>query len=102
MKRYGVVLAPAAQAQARKVAGWWRENRPKARDLFDDEMAAVLYRLAEAPKTGLPYRTIRNRQIRRILMARTSYNVYFEVEEERALVRVVAVWHSARGHGPPL
>lgn len=102
MKRYEVVLAPAAQAQARKVAAWWRENRPKALDLFDEETAAVLDRLAEAPKTGLPYRTIRNRQIRRILMARTSYNVYFEVQEERALVRVVAVWHAARGHGPPL
>ena len=53
MKRHEVVLAPAAQTQARKVAAWWRENRPKARELFDDEMAAVLDRLAEAPKTGL-------------------------------------------------
>lgn len=60
MKRYEVVLAPAAQTQARKVAAWWRENRPAARDLFDDEIAAVLDRLTEAPKTGLPYRTIRN------------------------------------------
>src|SRR6266498_3744705 len=102
MKRYDVVLAPAAQAQARKVVVWWREHRPKARDLFEDEMAAVLDRLAEAPKTGLPYRTIRNRQIRRILMARTSYNVYFEIQEERTLVRIVAVWHAARGHGPRL
>jgi plasmid stabilization system protein ParE len=92
MKRYEVVLAPAAQTQARKVAAWWRENRP----------AAVLDRLAEAPKTGLPYWTIRNRLIRRILMARTSYNVYFEIQEERAFVRIVAVWHAARGHGPPL
>ena len=102
MKRYEVILAPAAQMQARTITGWWRENRPAARDLFDDEMAAVLNRLAEAPKTGLPYRTIRNRLIRRILMARTSYNVYFEIQEEGALVRVLAVWHAARGHGPAL
>jgi plasmid stabilization system protein ParE len=102
MKRYEVVLAPAAQTQARKVAAWWQENRPAARDLFDDEMAAVLARLAEAPRTGLPHGTIRNRLIRRILMARTSYNVYFEIQEERPLVRIVAVWHAARGHGPPL
>jgi len=52
MKRYEVVLAPAAQTQARKGAAWWRENRPAARDLFDDEMAAVLDRLAEAPKSA--------------------------------------------------
>ena len=84
MKRYEVVLAPAAQTQAHKVAAWWREHRPAASDLFDDEIAAVLDRLTEAPKTGAPYRTIRNRLIRRIVMARTSYNVYFEIQEERA------------------
>ena len=32
MKGYEVVLAPAAQTQARKVAAWWRDNRPAARD----------------------------------------------------------------------
>jgi hypothetical protein len=47
MKRYETVLAPAAQAQAHKISAWWRENRPSAPDLFDDEMEAVLERLAE-------------------------------------------------------
>jgi plasmid stabilization system protein ParE len=102
MKRYGVVLAPAAQAQARKIAGWWRENRPSVPDLFDDEIEAMLDRLGDAPNTGLSYRTVRNRLIRRALMARTSYNVYFETDEERAMVRIVAVWHAARGRGPRL
>jgi plasmid stabilization system protein ParE len=102
MKRYEVVLAPAAHAQARKIAAWWRENRPSAPDLFDDEMEAVLERLADAPKTGLSYLTIRDQLIRRVLMARSSYNVYFETHEERALVRIVAVWHNARGRGPQI
>jgi hypothetical protein len=30
------------------------------------------------------------RDLRRILMARTSYNVYFEIQEELTLVRIVA------------
>jgi plasmid stabilization system protein ParE len=54
MRRYEVVLAPAAQTQARNVAAWWRENRPAAPDLFDDEIAAVLDRLAEAPRLPRP------------------------------------------------
>ena len=102
MKRHEVVLAPAAQAQARKIAAWWRENRPSVPDLFDDEVEAVLERLADAPKTGLSYLTVRGQLIRRILMPRTSYNVYFEIHEEQSLVRLVAVWHAARGRGPRL
>jgi plasmid stabilization system protein ParE len=102
MKRHDVVLAPAAQTQAHKIAAWWRENRPSVPDLFDDEMEAVLERLAEAPKTGLSYRIVRNQLIRRVLMARCSYNVYFEIQDEPALVRIVAVWHAARGRGPQL
>jgi hypothetical protein len=35
-------------------------------------------------------------------MPRTRYHVYFAVEDARALVRVYAVWHASRGHGPPL
>ena len=102
MKQYEVVLAPAAYAQARKISAWWRENRPSVPDLFDDEIGAVLERLANAPKAGLSYLTIRSQPIRRLLMARSSYNVYFETHEERTLVRIVAVWHAARGRGPRL
>ena len=46
MKRYAVTLAPLTQAQARRISDWWRENRPSAPNLFEDEMAAVLGRVA--------------------------------------------------------
>ena len=41
MKRYEVVLAPAAQTQARKITDWWRDNRQSIPDLFTEEMDAV-------------------------------------------------------------
>jgi plasmid stabilization system protein ParE len=101
-KRYAVILAPATQLQARRISNWWRENRPSAPDLFDDEMAAALGRLADVPKTSPPYRTVRGRLIRRALMPRTFCHLYFEIHAERDLVHVVAVWHGARGRGPRL
>jgi|SRR5450755_4047577 len=102
MKRYAVILAPATQVQARRISDWWRENRPSAPDLFDDEMAAALGRLADAPKTAQQYLTVRGQLIRRALLPRTSCHIYFEVHDDRDLVRVVAVWHAARGRGPRL
>ena len=53
MKRYEVVLCAGVTSAGAQGRGVVAGNRPKARDPFDDEMAAVLDRLAEAPKTGL-------------------------------------------------
>ena len=102
MKRYAVILAPATRLQASGISDWWRENRPAAPDLFDDEMAAALRRLADAPKTAPRYRTVRGQLIRRALMPRTFCHLYFEVHEKQDLVRVLAVWHGARSRGPRL
>jgi hypothetical protein len=40
--------------------------------------------------------------MRRILMPRTRYHVYYVVAEDERLVLVHAVWHTARGQGPKL
>lgn len=102
MKRFAVIVAPSAGQQARLIAEWWRSNRLAAADLFDGELEAVLGRLAVAPATGSKYRESKGRLVRRLLMPRTSHHVYFEIDEEKSRVDVVAVWHTARGKGPPL
>jgi len=40
--------------------------------------------------------------MRRILMPRTRYHVYYVVADEERRVLVHAVWHTARGRGPRL
>jgi plasmid stabilization system protein ParE len=95
MNRFAVVVAPSAGQQARLIAEWWRSNRLAAADLFDGELAV-------APATGLKYRESKGRLVRRLLMPRTSHHVYFEIDEEKSRVDVVAVWHTARGKRPPL
>jgi hypothetical protein len=52
MKRYAVLVAPAAQRQAYLIAEWWHSNRTAAPDLFANEPEAVLERLAVAPARG--------------------------------------------------
>jgi plasmid stabilization system protein ParE len=73
-----------------------------ASDLFDRELEAVLARLAVAPTRGSQYRESKGRMVRRLLMPRTSHHIYFELDEDKSTVYVVAVWHAARGNGPPL
>jgi hypothetical protein len=48
------------------------------------------------------YRETKGRTIRRLLMPRTSYHVFFEVNDRQEKVHVLAVWHAVRGRGPRL
>ena len=101
MRRFEVIVAPAAAQQARVISEWWRANRAAA-DLFDEELEAILERLAVAPERTAKYRESNRRTVRRLLMPRTSHHVYFEVDAGAGTVNVLAVWHTARGKGPPL
>ena len=102
MKRFAVIVAPVARRQARLVAEWWRSNRPTAADLFERELEAAIGRLTVAPGRATKYRESKGRQVRRLLMPRTSYHVYFEIDDQHDEVRILAVWQTARGAGPSL
>jgi plasmid stabilization system protein ParE len=41
-------------------------------------------------------------EVRRMLLPRTQYCVYYFIDETARLVTVLAVWHTARGRGPKL
>ncbi len=95
-------VAPRARAQIQTIAAWWRANRQAAPDLFARELAEALEGLTVRPTAGAPYAERRGITIRRLLLKRSRYHVYFSWEEEARTVRVRAMWHASRGHGPRL
>ena len=95
-------IAPRAEAQIRRVAAWWRENREAAPALFSSELAGVLEGLLSAPRTGTFYAERRGVDIRRVFLSRSGYHVYFAYDGEADVVSVRAVWHARRGTGPGL
>jgi len=94
-----VRLSEEAQAQARVIDAWWRENRLAAPDLFLTELGNALTVLEEMPTLGTPYEAGAQR-VRRLLLRRTHYHLYF-VERTDSLY-VLAVWNAFRGRGPRL
>ena len=40
--------------------------------------------------------------VRRLLLTKTSYHLYYLIDEKRRVVRVAVIWGAARGSGPPL
>jgi len=94
-----VELSEQADDQVGKIDTWWRANRPAAPELFADELEAALTALDDTPTLGTRYEA-GVEGIRRVLLPRTHYHLYFLKEPDR--LYVVAVWSAFRGRGPRL
>lgn len=102
MRPYRVVVAKRADRQIQDIDAWWIINRRDAPDLFLEELNAALRRLGENPMTGILLSVARPRYVRRVLLPKSGYHVYFTVDKRRSEVRVRAVWFAARGGQPRL
>lgn len=97
---YKIFITATAQAQMRRAANWWAEQRPAVPSLFVDEFEAALGQLRTVPLMGARYSLVKSYDLRRILLQRSLYHVYYTVQPAEVRVIVRAVWHSARGRKP--
>jgi plasmid stabilization system protein ParE len=97
---HAVVFQHRATSETETINQWWRENRPAAPDLFATELAGALSALALLPALGAPARSARLAGVRRVLLQKTRYHVYYRLRGEA--LEILAVWHAARGTGPGL
>jgi plasmid stabilization system protein ParE len=102
MKPFRVIVTATARDQIREIALWWRAHALDAPDLFLEQLEVGLERLSTAPWSGSPYSLVHPTDIRRILLRRCQYHLYYTVDADAGAVTIRAIWHSARGHGPPL
>jgi plasmid stabilization system protein ParE len=65
-------------------------------------IAAALTRLRSAPSAGAAYGLGPRLDVRRPLLPRTRYHVYYVMAGDARRVSVLAVWHTARGGKPRL
>lgn len=93
-----VVFQRRAAREIEEIEQWWREHRPSAPALFLTELERTLAAAALVPTLGSPARHARADGVRRLLLRRTRYYVYYRVRGD--ILQVLAVWHAARGSGP--
>jgi plasmid stabilization system protein ParE len=97
-----VVFHTRAAEDAAAIDLWWTINRRAAPDLFRQELEEVVTLVASSPTLGRAADTNDDDfpGVRRVLMRRTRYHVYYRVVGE--VLEVLAIWHGARGEGPML
>jgi len=98
--RRPVLISADAEAQLIAIRSWWLSNRPAAPGIFDRELDAAIVVIGKAPGAFPVYRREGDDDVRRALLPKSRYAVYFSVEADHVLG--VALWHTARGSGPPL
>ena len=90
MIEYRLVSEPSVDLDVEAAFEWNENERPGLGAEFLDELRASYYRVADGP---LKYQVLRG-GIRRALLKRFPYAVYFAIEAD--IVVVVAVLHASR------
>ncbi len=93
-----VELSENAAGQVDNLDAWWRAHRTDSPDLFLDELTEAITALSAWPGRGTAYVAIEG--VRRYLLRKTRYHVYFRADRDRVLI--LAVWSAVRGQGPKL
>ncbi len=98
--RLRVKISARAAAEIRRAAEWWLANRPAAPAAIGTDFADAVALLAEQPGIGAKYEGARIPGVRRLLLSRVGYFIYYMADAED--LKVLAFWHSSREHRPML
>jgi len=101
--RLSVRFTRRAAGHVDEAGRWWHANRTKAPGALREELVRALQLITTQPTAGASARNVRLAGVRRILLRRVNYHLYYRlVESPSRSIQVVALWHAARGDAPEL
>lgn len=101
-ERLSVKPTRRAAAQIRRASEWWRANRAKAPLALVEDVERAFELIALQPGVGARAGNAEAQGIRRVLLGRTGYHLYYKVNAKERRVEVLALWHTSREAGPDL
>ncbi len=97
-----VWVTPQARTLIEQALAWWTANRDAAPGLLRDELHSGLSLLRHLPDVGGRYALDGVPGLRRLLLRRTRYHLYYVHDDEAEQVVVLALWSAIRGRPPPI
>ena len=95
-------IAQRADRHIRVAAAWWDKNRTDAPAMFAEDLASAFALIEEFPHAGEAISHPRIPELRRVLLSRAQYHLYYNVLLDDGVVEVLALWHTSRGKKPQL
>ena len=97
-----VTFTALARQHIRKAERWWRENRTLKPNAVRQELEHALALISRHPGIGSRALNVKMAGVRRIYLPIIKQHLYYHVLESPERVEVLALWHTRRGHGPPI
>ena len=97
-----VLLAARAKRELMRLDRVWRESRPAAPGLLIEELEAAKLHLLTAPQSGELLGERQERPLRRWLLPKTQYHLYFSVDLAAEMLIIHSIWGARRRNGPKL
>lgn len=97
-----VRYTPQAFGHIESAQAWWLKNRSSAPQLLRDEFAASIRMIREFPDMGVPHPHRKIAGVRRYLLFKTQFHVYYAHVHTTNEIVVLAFWNALRGRNPPL
>jgi len=101
-QRFKISFTPRASKHVADAKRWWRANRDKAPNALEEELHTALEMIATNPNIGFIARNVELPGVRRVLLNRVNYYLYYRPNLETLTIEIVALWHVRRGSGPRL
>src|SRR5271155_3525677 len=98
MRQFTTIFAVRAVRESNEARAWLATHRGAERVAqLNDEVNAALDRLERFPKMGAPVRSrSRGPNVRRIILDRSGYHLYYRAHLESCLIEVICLWHEKR------
>lgn len=85
-----------AERDATRAVAWWAKNRPAAPSLLRHEIAEAIELVRSTPAMGAVFKP----GVRRLVLERTRYAIFYTHDVDADRIRILAVWSSLRGRAP--
>ena len=70
--------------------------------MLSDELEAAYVLITDLPFAGEGVSHSQIDGLRRVLLGRTQYHLYYALSEDDSVVEVLSLWHTSRGKPPRL
>jgi plasmid stabilization system protein ParE len=100
--RLAVIFWDRAARQIEAAGDWWRENRQGSPEALSDELVRILDLIARQPGVGQQATNARLSSVKRILLPRVGYFLFYRLAPRKQRVEVLAFRHAKRGSVPRL
>lgn len=94
--RSRIAVMPRARDEILRIGAWWQRERPLSRDLFRRELRAAIALLRALPNCGRQCDALGFHGVRRLLLRRTRYYLYYRFDAARLMVNILSIRHTSR------